>query len=90
MILLRMDAERPDDYSVELRSQLGQADQARNHDLRLRVEYSFTLGLPPGFVERLLARCCHLGFPYPFWRYGALIVGKRGGRRAVLTDFRIL
>lgn len=76
VILLRMDAERPGDYSVKLRSQLGQADQVGSHDLRLRVECSFTLGLPPGFVERLLARCCRLGFPYPFWRYGALIVGK--------------
>ncbi|CAN0424446.1 unnamed protein product, partial [Ectocarpus fasciculatus] len=26
--------------------------------------------------ERLLARCCRLGVPYPFWRYGALVVGS--------------
>eukprot|EP00752_Nemacystus_decipiens_P011696 g10379.t2 len=75
VVLLRMGIERPDDYSTKLNSQLGQADEARKHDLRLHVECFFPLGLPPGFLERLLARCCHLGFPHPFWRYGALIVG---------------
>ena len=73
VILSRMDAKPPDDYSIKLNSRL--ADRARKHDLRLVVECAFSLGLPPGFVERLLARCCHLGFPFPYWRYGALIVG---------------
>lgn len=72
VILLRMGTEPPSDYSTKLKG----ADQARKHDLRLTVKCSFSLGLPPGFVERLLARCCHLGFPYPFWRYGALITGE--------------
>ncbi|CAM9355194.1 unnamed protein product [Pylaiella littoralis] len=78
VILLRMDAKPPDEYSMKLNSQLGQADQAGKHDLCLHVECSFSLGLPPGFIERLLARCCHLGLSYPFWRYGALIVGEDG------------
>ena len=65
VILLRMDTEPPPAYYAKLE----EAKQTRKHDLRLRVECSFCLGLPPGFVERLLARCCHLGFPYPFWRY---------------------
>ncbi|CAN0131334.1 unnamed protein product [Pylaiella littoralis] len=78
VILLRMDAKPPDEYSMKLNSQLGQADQAGKHGLCLHVECSFSLGLPPGFIERLLARCCHLGLPYPFWRYGALIVGEDG------------
>eukprot|EP00752_Nemacystus_decipiens_P008486 g7583.t1 len=76
VILLRMGTEPPDDYERRLRIQLGQADQAGKHDLVLHAECSFSLGLPPGFVERLLARCCHLGSTYPFWRYGALIVGE--------------
>lgn len=76
VILVRMDTARPDDYSIKLNSQLSKAEQAGKHDLRLHVECSFSMGLPPGFVERLIARCCHLGFPYPFWRYGALIVGE--------------
>lgn len=71
VILSRMDAKRPPDYSDKVK----EVDQTRKHDLKLLVECSFSLGLPPGFVERLLARCCRLGFPYPFWRYGALIVG---------------
>lgn len=75
VVLSRMDAKPPDDYSIRVNGQLRQADQARKHDLKLVVECSFSLGLPPGFVERLLARCCHLGYPFPFWRYGALIVG---------------
>ncbi|CAB1102707.1 unnamed protein product [Ectocarpus sp. CCAP 1310/34] len=72
VILLRMDTKPSPDYGIKLK----EADQANKFDLRLVVECSFSLGLPPGFVERLLARCCHLGLPYPFWRYGALIVGK--------------
>ncbi|CAN0271655.1 unnamed protein product [Ectocarpus sp. 12 AP-2014] len=72
VILLRMDTKPPPDYGIKLK----EADQANKFDLRLSVECSFSLGLPPGFVERLLARSCHLGVPYPFWRYGALIVGK--------------
>ncbi len=76
VILLRMNAEPPDEFRTKLRDVLGQAGQAGNHDLVLHVECSFSLGLPPGFVERLLARCCYLGLPYPFWRYGALIVGE--------------
>ncbi|CAM9384894.1 unnamed protein product, partial [Sphacelaria rigidula] len=72
VILLRMGTEPPSDYATKLE----EADRARNHDLKLKVECFFSLGLPPGFVERLLARCCHLGFPHPFWRYGALIVGE--------------
>ncbi|CAN0040813.1 unnamed protein product [Ectocarpus sp. 13 AM-2016] len=71
VILLRMDTKPPPDYGIKLK----EADKANKFDLRLVVECSFSLGLPPGFVERLLARCCHLGLPYPFWRYGALIVG---------------
>ncbi|CAM9610550.1 unnamed protein product [Ectocarpus sp. 6 AP-2014] len=77
VILLRMDTKPPPDYGIKLKEK----DQANKFDLKLVVECSFSLGLPPGFVERLLARCCHLGLPYPFWRYGALIVGKGAEER---------
>ncbi|CAB1102577.1 unnamed protein product [Ectocarpus sp. CCAP 1310/34] len=71
VVVLRMDTEPPPDYRT-----IVEEEQARKYyDLRLVVQCSFRLGLPPGFVERLLARCCHLGFPHPFWRYGALVVG---------------
>ncbi|CAM9463443.1 unnamed protein product [Ectocarpus sp. 12 AP-2014] len=72
VVLLRMDTTPPPEYSIKLE----QVHKASEADLRLTVACSFSLGLPPGFVERLLARCCHLGYPYPFWRYGALIVGN--------------
>ncbi|CAM9312171.1 unnamed protein product [Ectocarpus fasciculatus] len=72
VILLRMGTKPPPEY----RTKREEENQARKYDLRLTVACSFSLGVPPGFVERLLARCCHLGFPYPFWRYGALIVGN--------------
>ncbi|CAM9136686.1 unnamed protein product, partial [Ectocarpus sp. 4 AP-2014] len=72
VILLRMDTKPPPEYSIRRE----EANQARKYDLTLTVACSFSLGLPPGFVERLLARCCRLGVPYPFWRYGALIVGN--------------
>lgn len=71
VVVLRMDTEPPPDYRT-----IVEEEQARKYyDLRLVVQCSFRLGLPPGFVERLLARCCHLGFPHPFWRYGALVMG---------------
>ncbi|CAM9712032.1 unnamed protein product, partial [Ectocarpus sp. 8 AP-2014] len=72
VILLRMDTKPPPEYGIRRE----EANQARKYDLTLTVACSFSLGLPPGFVERLLARCCRLGIPYPFWRYGALIVGN--------------
>ncbi|CAM9521530.1 unnamed protein product [Ectocarpus sp. 12 AP-2014] len=68
-----MDTTPPPEFSIRRE----EANQARKYDLTLNVACSFSLGLPPGFVERLLARCCHLGYPYPFWRYGAFIVGNR-------------
>ncbi|CAN0125741.1 unnamed protein product, partial [Ectocarpus sp. 12 AP-2014] len=72
-----MDTTPPIGYGVRLRH----VHQASEADLRLTAKCSFSLGLPPGFVERLLARCCRLGFPYPFWRNGALIVGDGVGER---------
>ncbi|CAM9927172.1 unnamed protein product [Laminaria digitata] len=69
VILLRMSKEKPPDYETKLN------DVHQTHDLRLVVECEFCLGLPPGFVERLLARCCRLGYPCTFWRHGALVVG---------------
>lgn len=72
VILSLMDTNRPPTYSLKL----NETQKKSNHDLRLAVKCSFSLGLPPGFVERLIARCSRLGYPHPFWRYGALIVGK--------------
>ncbi|CAM9992582.1 unnamed protein product [Scytosiphon promiscuus] len=77
-VVLRMDTEPPPDHRVKV-----EEVQSREHfDLRLKVQCPFSLGLPPGFVERLLARCCHLGFPHPFWRYGALVVGDGAEERS--------
>ncbi|CAM9937961.1 unnamed protein product, partial [Ectocarpus fasciculatus] len=81
VILLRMDTTPPPEYGLKLE----QVHKASEPDLRLTVKCSFSLGLPPGFVERLLARCCHLGYPHPFWRYGALIVGGGDGKRRLFS-----
>ncbi|CAN0226439.1 unnamed protein product, partial [Ectocarpus fasciculatus] len=81
VVLLRMDTTPPPEYSLKLE----QVHKASEPDLKLTVKCSFSLGLPPGFVERLLARCCHLGYPYPFWRYGALIVGDGVGKRRLFS-----
>lgn len=72
MVPLRMSTERPSDYNTRLE----QARQLDGRDLKLSVLCPFALGVPPGFIERLLARCCHLGYPYPVWRYGAFVVGN--------------
>lgn len=75
VVVLRMDTKPPPDYRAKV-------EEAKEYyDLRLIVQCSFRLGLPPGFVERLLARCCHLGYPHPFWRYGALVVGAGAEER---------
>eukprot|EP00752_Nemacystus_decipiens_P016125 g14419.t2 len=73
VILLRMDSERPSSYDEDLEDEV----KKNKYGLTLQVKCFFRLGLPPGIVERLLARCCHLGYPHPFWRYGALIVGPQ-------------
>ncbi|CAB1118449.1 unnamed protein product [Ectocarpus sp. CCAP 1310/34] len=70
VINLRMDTTRLPEYGIKLE----QVHKASEPDLKLTVKCSFSLGLPLGFVERFLAQCCHVGYPYPFWRYGALIV----------------
>ncbi|CAM9802119.1 unnamed protein product, partial [Sphacelaria rigidula] len=60
-IPLRMGTEHPRGFD----SRLEDACRAGEHDLVLKVKCVFRAGLPPGFVERLLVRCCHLGFPHP-------------------------
>ena len=41
-----------------------------------------SLGVPPGAVENVLARCCRIGVPQTFWRFGVLV---RGGREFALV-----
>lgn len=81
VVLLRMSTERPSDYN----RMLEKVRQTDGCDLRLSVVCPFAVGVPPGFIERLLARCCHLGEPFPFWRNGAVIVGKDDDRSFFLV-----
>ncbi|CAN0504479.1 unnamed protein product, partial [Discosporangium mesarthrocarpum] len=43
------------------------------------IGWKMFLGVPPGFIEKLIAKCCKLGRPGPFWRFGVLVRGKLGG-----------
>lgn len=83
VILVLMKDKPPPGYDTKLK----QAIAARKYDLKLIFHCKFRLGLPPGLIERILARCCQLGHPYPFWRYGALISGE-GGQGSFSADLR--
>ncbi|CAN0480796.1 unnamed protein product, partial [Discosporangium mesarthrocarpum] len=51
------------------------------------------LGVPPGFIEKLIAKCCKLGRPEPFWRFGVLVRGELGGgdleKKGIRWDFSL-
>ncbi|CAN0053544.1 unnamed protein product [Pylaiella littoralis] len=69
VVLLRQPGQRP----VHVGDKLEGFRQRKESDGRIIARCNFWGGVPPGFVERLLTRCCHLGTCDPFWRFGVLI-----------------
>ncbi|CAN0072339.1 unnamed protein product, partial [Pylaiella littoralis] len=70
VVLLRQPRARPVHVSDKLE---GFRQRKESRDGRITATCNFWGGVPPGFVERLLTRCCHLGTCDPFWRFGVLI-----------------
>ncbi|CAN0006892.1 unnamed protein product, partial [Scytosiphon promiscuus] len=72
VVLLRLPKERPDHVGTKIDDfRREQTDWGRHG--RIKVVCTFRGGVPPGFIERLLTRCCHLGTCNPFWRFGVWI-----------------
>lgn len=72
VILLRLPTKRPEPVGVKIDDfRLEKTTGGRNG--QIRAVCSFPGGVPPGFIERLLTKCCHLGACDPFWRFGVLI-----------------
>ncbi|CAN0431469.1 unnamed protein product [Pylaiella littoralis] len=70
VVLLRQPRARPIHVGDKLE---GFRQRKERSDGRITATCNFWGGVPPGFVERLLTRCCHLGTCDPFWRFGVLI-----------------
>lgn len=72
VILLRLSKKRPGPVGVKIDDfRLKKTKGGR--DGGIKVVCTFQGGVPPGFIERLLTKCCHLGVCNPFWRFGVLI-----------------
>ncbi|CAM9777109.1 unnamed protein product, partial [Pylaiella littoralis] len=70
VVLLRQPRARPVHVGDKLE---GFRQRKERSDGQIIAKCTFWGGVPPGFVERLLTRCCHLGTCDPFWRFGVLI-----------------
>ncbi|CAN0504690.1 unnamed protein product, partial [Discosporangium mesarthrocarpum] len=73
VVLLRFPESCPDDVREEL-------DNCNiSNPTTFTMRWKMFLGVPPGFIEKLIAQCCKLGTPKPFWRLGVLVRGELGG-----------
>lgn len=80
VFLLRLPHDRPEDVREVL-----ERFRLRTHEGRIKASCTFTGGVPPGFIERLLSICCRLGSCKPFWRNGVLIQFRT--RFAVILEY---
>ena len=73
VVLLRLGTERPDTVGDDI-------DTFRSkHSAVLNARWKWFLGVPPGAIEKVLARCCKVGDAQTFWRYGVLVQGALSG-----------
>ena len=73
VVLLRLGTERPDTVGDDM-------DTFRSkHSAVLNARWKWFLGVPPGAIEKVLARCCKVGDAQTFWRYGVLVQGALSG-----------
>lgn len=71
VVLLRLPKDRPRRVGIKIQEFL--ENKTEEEDGQIKAACTFYGGVPPGFIERLLTRCCHLGTCDPFWRFGVLI-----------------
>lgn len=72
VVLLRLGEKRPKRVGEEL------DDFRRDHTAVLTVTWKIFMGVPPGAIEKVLTRCCSIGEPRSFWRFGVLVQGRFG------------
>ena len=71
VVLLRLPTDRPGPVGIKIKE--FREKKTTERDGEIKAVCTFYGGVPPGFIERLLTRCCHLGTCDPFWRFGVLI-----------------
>ena len=79
VVLLRLGKERPEGVGKEL------DDFRHDHRAVLSATWKVFMGVPPGAIEKVLARCCGIGVLRTFWRFGVLIQGGFDAVAAVKT-----
>ena len=73
VVLLRLGTDRPECIGEDI-------DKFRSeHSAVLTACWKWFLGVPPGAIEKVLARCCKVGAVQKFWRYGVLVQGALSG-----------
>ncbi|CAN0486223.1 unnamed protein product, partial [Discosporangium mesarthrocarpum] len=69
VVLLRFPESRPGNVDKVL------DNFNESNPTTFTIWWKMFLGVPPGFIEKLIAKCCKLGRPEPFWRFGVLVRG---------------
>lgn len=85
VVLTRLPMDRPASVREDLES-----IRAVNYPA-LRFKWKAPLGMAPGVVEKMLARCCSLGSTTTFWRFSVVVEGDLSGeiegRFAILMEY---
>lgn len=87
-ILLKLPKDSPTSAQEGLREFKGSRYPS------MRLSWKMPVGVPPGAIENLMVRCCHLGTTSAFRRYGVLVEGDvhdddPGGEFAMLLEYSL-
>ncbi|CAM9736506.1 unnamed protein product, partial [Hapterophycus canaliculatus] len=85
VVLLRLPKERPEHVGIKI-DDFRREKTEGGRDGGIKAVCTFLRGVPPGFIERLLTKCCHLGACDPFWRFGVLI--EAGDLFSAILEYR--
>lgn len=86
VVLLRLGRSRPKSVGNDI-------DEFRSRRSAVFVvRWRYFLGVPPGEIEKILARCCSIGGVQTFWRFGVLVRGavsgsEGAGRFALVLEY---
>ncbi|CAM9968342.1 unnamed protein product [Scytosiphon promiscuus] len=73
VVLLRLPELRPAPVGVQIEQSRFELDRDGKRNGQIKAVCTFWGGVPPGFIERLLTKCCRLGSCNLFWRRGVFV-----------------
>ncbi|CAM9581614.1 unnamed protein product [Scytosiphon promiscuus] len=73
VVLLRLPKDRPVPVGIKLDESRSRLERDGERHGQIKAMCTFWGGVPPGFIERLLTKCCRLGSCDLFWRFGVFI-----------------